>query len=220
MVLGDRGSRWRCLLVWVSGTSVLGTAGLPLLRVAAIAWAGRRAVGTVALDTALTSLAACVLLGCVVWAWLGLSVAVAEARRGAAPRRTRLWHLPGGVRRVVLLACGVALTAGAVAPSVADAGPGHRQRHGVALLAGLPLPDRAVAPGHGPARAKPRGSVVVRPGDSLWSIARDDLPPGAADADVVERWHAIYADNRLLIGPDPDLIEPGQHLRLPRKDHR
>ncbi len=52
-------------------------------------------------------------------------------------------------------------------------------------------------------------------GDTLWSIAADDLPVGAADALVVGRWHAIYAANRALIGPDPDVVEPGQHLRLP-----
>ncbi|WP_331526375.1 LysM domain-containing protein [Nocardioides sp.] len=56
--------------------------------------------------------------------------------------------------------------------------------------------------------------VVVRPGDSLWSIAEADLPPGAPDRAVVSRWHAIYAVNRALVGPDPDLLEPGQRLHL------
>ncbi len=58
----------------------------------------------------------------------------------------------------------------------------------------------------------------MRPGDTLWSIAADDLPAGSTDARIAARWHAIYAANRSLIGPDPDVIVPGQRLRLPGKD--
>ena len=57
--------------------------------------------------------------------------------------------------------------------------------------------------------------VVVRPGDSLWAIAERDLPPDAPTQTIVRRWHAIYVANRTLIGPDPDVLEPGQRLRLP-----
>jgi nucleoid-associated protein YgaU len=64
----------------------------------------------------------------------------------------------------------------------------------------------------------PPDTVVVRRGDCLWSIARHDLPRGATSAEVTARWRAVYAVNRPVIGPDPDVIEPGQRLRLPRKD--
>lgn len=55
----------------------------------------------------------------------------------------------------------------------------------------------------------------VRPGDSLWAIAATRLPEGATDADIDRYWRAIYAANASLIGDNPDLILPGQLLRLP-----
>jgi nucleoid-associated protein YgaU len=63
--------------------------------------------------------------------------------------------------------------------------------------------------------------VTVQPGDTLWSVAAHDLPADATDPEINARWHAIYAANRRAIGPDPDLLHPGQQLRLPpipRKD--
>jgi nucleoid-associated protein YgaU len=57
--------------------------------------------------------------------------------------------------------------------------------------------------------------VVVKPGDTLWSIAATELGPNASAEDVANRWPAWYAANRPLIGPDPDLILPGQVLRIP-----
>jgi nucleoid-associated protein YgaU len=57
--------------------------------------------------------------------------------------------------------------------------------------------------------------VVVKPGDTLWSIAATELGPNATAEDVATRWPAWYAANRQLIGPDPDLILPGQVLRIP-----
>jgi hypothetical protein len=214
VILGDRGSWWRCLLVWVSGTSTLATLALPA---GAEVWAGRTSLAAVPVDRAMVDLAAAVLLGCAAWWWLALSATVIEARRGASATR-RAWHLPTGVRRAVLAACGVALASSGVAePAVATDGGSHRQPYGSALLTGLPLPDRAVAP---PAAATRRRThtVVVHPGDSLWSIAERELLPSAPARAVDSRWHAVYAANRRLIGPDPDLIEPGQRLRLPPHD--
>ncbi|MFI7067264.1 LysM peptidoglycan-binding domain-containing protein [Kribbella sp. NPDC050124] len=57
--------------------------------------------------------------------------------------------------------------------------------------------------------------VVVKPGDTLWSIAATELGGHATPQDVASRWPAWYAANRRLIGPDPDLIRPGQVLRIP-----
>ena len=74
------------------------------------------------------------------------------------------------------------------------------------FLTGLPLPDR---PGGDDA-------VVVRAGDTLWALAERALPAGADDGAVTARWHLIYDLNRDRIGADPDLIQPGQRLRLPR----
>jgi nucleoid-associated protein YgaU len=57
--------------------------------------------------------------------------------------------------------------------------------------------------------------VVVKPGDTLWSIAATELGPNATAEDVAARWPAWYDANRQQIGPDPDLIRPGQVLRIP-----
>ena len=81
-------------------------------------------------------------------------------------------------------------------------------------MAGLPLPERA----EGPAR-RPAVDVVVRAGDSLWAIAARDLGPRATDPEIARRWHQVYRANRPSIGPDPDLLHPGQVLRL-TKEHR
>lgn len=55
---------------------------------------------------------------------------------------------------------------------------------------------------------------VVRPGDSLWTIASAVL--GTEDPVPVARyWARIHRANREVIGPNPDLIYPGQKLTLP-----
>ena len=139
----------------------------------------------------LAALAAAALWACLVSACV--VVEVWRARRQG--RRVRL-------RQVVLTCCGVALAVPVGQASADDRG-----------LAGLPMPDRAI----GPARhhAPPAPSVVVRPGDCLWHLAARDLPVGATHQQVTTRWRAIYRLNRALIGPDPDVIEPGQRLVLP-----
>jgi len=56
------------------------------------------------------------------------------------------------------------------------------------------------------------GSVTVRPGDTLWAIAARKLPADATDVDIDTAWRAWYSANTEVIGADPDLIIPGQHL--------
>lgn len=57
--------------------------------------------------------------------------------------------------------------------------------------------------------------VLVRPGDSLWTIAARHLGPRAADTQIAETWPLWYAANKHIIGDDPDLLHPGQVLRPP-----
>jgi hypothetical protein len=221
VLLGDRGSRWRCLFVWVSGTSTLAAVVLLLLPAWDVAGSlDARSLGTVALDRALVYLASVALLACAAWAWIVLTATVVECWCGVRPVRHRPWHPPAGVRRALLAACGVALTTTVTAPALAtdhERGhhPPHHQRHGAALLDGLPLPERTVAPTGTAVRRVPVRTVLVRAGDCLWSIAAHDLGAGASDSAVDARWHAIYAANHTLVGPDPGLVEPGQRLRLP-----
>lgn len=195
----------RPMAVWlaVSGATLLAASSLPGAWRTAAGPAGPGAVADV-----LVAGCAVALTVALAWLWVVTSVTAAEMVTG----RIR----PGGgtTRRLVLLACGAAVVAGAGAPAVAaDAGDGAE------LLAGLALPERAVAPAVHRVRSAPAasattrgaGTYVVRPGDSLWSIARTH-PAGDS---IDERWRAIWTANRDVVGADPDLIHPGQALRLP-----
>jgi hypothetical protein len=215
VLLGDRGSRWRCLLVWGSGTSTLGLVVALLLPDTAELW--RSSPADLPFDLLLRHVSSVLVLGCAAWAWLGLTGTVGEAWRGAPVRSRGPWRLPAGVRRLLLAGCGVALASVTVAPAHADPGRGHHRAAGVGALSGLPLPERAVAPRR-PAPPEHRSQphiVTVGPGDTLWGIAARGLPDRSPAVVVAARWHAIYAANRHLIGPDPDVIEPGQRLHLP-----
>lgn len=63
---------------------------------------------------------------------------------------------------------------------------------------------------------------TVEAGECLWRIAKHHLEASGAVAtgsDIGRFWRAIYAENRRLIGPDPDLILPGQVLTIPGELH-
>ncbi|WP_419995581.1 transglycosylase family protein [Streptomyces boninensis] len=57
-------------------------------------------------------------------------------------------------------------------------------------------------------RGTERGDYTVRPGDNLSKIA--------ADRSITGGWPELYADNRDVVGADPDLIHPGQRLDFGR----
>lgn len=58
-------------------------------------------------------------------------------------------------------------------------------------------------------------TVVVGAGDSLWRLAQHALGPDATDQEVAAEWPRWYAANADVIGADPDLLVPGQVLRVP-----
>ncbi len=215
MLLGNRSGRIRCLVVWTSASIALGGVGVAVRTPVGRLLAQPEALHRQPLDVALTEIAALALLGCAVWMWAATTAVVVEVLRRRVATSPWQHVVPAGVRRVVLAACGVALAGGLAQPSYAGGPQAHHPHvhHRPSVLSGLPLPDRAVVP---PPAA--RRTARVRPGDTLWSLAARDLPPGSPDALVAARWHAIYAANRALIGPDPDVITPGQRLRLPGKD--
>lgn len=80
-----------------------------------------------------------------------------------------------------------------------------------------PPADRA-DPGEG--GAAPRDPVLVAAGDTLWDLAAHRLPPGSPTAAIDRSWRAWYAANRRVVGPDPDLIRPGQRLLPPRVEEK
>jgi len=221
----------RCLLVWLAvtaGTTALGLALVP------------HVLGTMQptgpFDAVLVAGCEAALVAVGGWLWLVTGVVALDAARGHQRSRR---GVPAPVRRVLLVACGAALAGGLATPSYA--GPvAHRDDRPVSVLQGLPLPERASTALHvarlvattaehseragaqhrraAPARPAPRPrTVVVEPGDTLWALAAASLPPGAGAADVAARVALLHRTNRATVGPDPDLILPGQELRLPRR---
>ena len=164
--------------------------------------------GGTTFDAALARLCAAAAVLAAGWLWLATVLTVLAALRG---RQDAAGVLPAPLRRVVLAACGVALTGGLLASGAAHATPGpqHQDRvaHPAAAVAGLPLPDRPTDP-------VPPQTVVVAPGDTLWAIAARTLGPGASNAEIDAAWRRIHDLNRAEIGPDPDLIRPAQRLEV------
>lgn len=213
----------RCLLVLLTATAgVFALVASLLPDVAALAAAIRSgAVAGEPFDEVLVQGCEAALAGCAAWLWLATAVVAHEAARG---RKSGVRGVPEAVRRVVLAACGVALVSALGSP--AHAGDGA----GTSRLEGLPLPDRATtatyvsrvfarAASHqdrSGTPARPQQAVVVRPGDTLWAIARADLQADADDGAVAARVREIHQTNRAVIGTDPDLIRPNQRLRMPR----
>lgn len=165
-------------------------------------------------DALLARGALAVLLLAAAWAVAVVLAAALEARtRG----RLRLVHRTGCPAPVRLWLVGAfTVVFAGISPAQAGdqgAGPGVTPGSTVAAaLEGLPLPDRATGSGHVSAR---RARLVVGPGDSLWRLARERLSQHADDATVAAAVSSLYAANRAVIGPDPDRIEPGQHLVFP-----
>lgn len=140
---------------------------------------------------------------------------------------------PVAARRLVGLLLGVTVAAGvapgasvAAAPTAASVAQLDRPDPAFA-----PLPDPGWVPEPPTVRPQPDLSVlaraprattsedgrevVVRRGDSLWSIAARHLGPDASDAEVARAWPAWFAANRDVVGDDPDVLRPGQLLRVP-----
>jgi nucleoid-associated protein YgaU len=79
------------------------------------------------------------------------------------------------------------------APAVAS-----KETHAAAIPASAPKTSAPSAPGR---------SHVVKEGESLWKIAKQELGSGA-------RWNEIYEANRDVL-PTPESLHTGQKLRVP-----
>ncbi|MDX3004389.1 hypothetical protein PWY87_22060 [Kribbella solani] len=82
------------------------------------------------------------------------------------------------------------------------------------------VPDRPTAGAptrYTDVRAATAIRVVVRDGDSLWSLAARELGTGATDTTIAIRWLDWYAANRQAIGHNPNFLVPGQVLQVPQK---
>jgi nucleoid-associated protein YgaU len=169
-------------------------------------------------DALLTRGALALLVLAAAWAAAVVVAVALEARTHGRVRIARHTGCPPAVR-FWLLALFTAVLAGIAPAQASDRGTGGHLRDGVAAdLDGLPLPDRTVDPRAQHRVLAPRGpatDVVVEPGDSLWRITEQRLSRFADDTVIATTVAAVYAANRPVIGPDPDLIEPGQHLVFP-----
>jgi len=92
-------------------------------------------------------------------------------------------------------------------PADAVPDPGARTGDGTAGTA----PD--ATDDNGPEPPEPR-TVLVEPGDSLWSLTREILSD-ASDVEIATAWPELYEANRELVGANPHLIQPGQELVVP-----
>ena len=127
-----------------------------------------------------------------------------------APRHARApdhHHLMSVISLAVsLLAVALAALALARAPRAVTL---YAPPPAASATAAVPGSPPVIAP---PAPARPRPApvsrYVVRPGDSLWTVAAGHYGTG-------RDWTRIYAANRTTVGPDPDVIRPGQRLVIP-----
>jgi len=197
--------------------------------------AAQRTVDTAGPDTLVVSAAG--LLAWAVWAWgaLGLVLTAASALPGLLGDAARVAvHviLPAGARRSAALALGVGL--GVAGPLLGTA----------ALVTAVPaaaadtwtpttaVPDWPVAADAVPTTPVPQGPVpdwptsaasagahVVVRGECLWHIASDRLLAEhgrtPTDGEVAAATRAWWQANAEVIGPDPDLLLPGQVLTPP-----
>jgi hypothetical protein len=180
-------------------------------------------------DALVLALAAVLAWAAWLWGAVGLLLTAAAALPGAAGSLFRaLLHgvVPATLRRAagVALGAGVALN-GPLLAGVALAAPPAPSITAPAVpdwpsgTSEAPVP---VPPAPDPASSPTAGTHVVVPGECLWQIATDQLRGDgsgsarpATEAVVASTVHAWWSANAQVIGPDPDLIRPGQVLRPP-----
>jgi hypothetical protein len=159
------------------------------------------------------------------WTWWCVAVlrAIRLTRRASvarpAPRHGSRWV------RAAALALGIGTLATTTAPaSAGPTTPAPPTAPGCGPSAALPIDGLAlpvlptvVAEGSAAVREPPREAtgLLVERGDSLWSLAERHLGPAAPPATVDRLWRRWYAANSHVVGPDPDLLVPGQRLRIP-----
>jgi LysM repeat protein len=150
-----------------------------------------------------------------VWALVIVAAATLEVASSGRWAMTERVGCPPPVRRALLAGLGLVLAgSGAVVAGPVSAAPaplGNGTRAGL----GLPVPVRPT----GSVPAARRHRVEVRPGDSLWRLSEQHATT-ASPQDVARLVDRTYRANRAVIGPDPDLIHPGQELRVPRQLQR
>lgn len=110
---------------------------------------------------------------------------------------------------------GVHFAAGRAYSAIVVGSRGQMTRLVTVVDRGAPLTRKGSSAPAGTPAAATSGSVLVRPGDSLWSIARRQLPAGASDGEVQRKLVEIWDRNQARIGTgDPNLIFSGTRLLI------
>ncbi len=152
-----------------------------------------------------------------------VTLAVGITLLGAPLSATAAPHRGAGTAGGSLAVSGIA-AGPADAPAAGAAGASGAGLTGVSGAAtaggGLDPSWAAVPVPPSRSRGEPVGAVVVRRGDTLWDLAARHLGSGAGTAEIAAEWPRWYAANRSVIGPDPDQLVPGQHLRPPAREGR
>jgi nucleoid-associated protein YgaU len=185
------------------------------------------------------------LLAWAVWAWgaVGLALTAATALPGVLGGGARLLQyvvLPAGARRSAALALGIGLGVAAPLLGTATGLPVLTSAAAASSESAVPdwpaespaiptaVPDSpspapatqtaAVVPDW-PAEPDVSGAHVVVRGDCLWHIAAtrllDQLGRPPSDGELATEVRAWWTANADVIGPDPDLLLPGQVLHPP-----
>jgi nucleoid-associated protein YgaU len=201
----------------------------------------QRTADTVGTDALVVSSAG--LLAWAVWAWgaVGLALTAATALPGVLGGAARLLQyvvLPAGARRSAAVALGIGLgvaapllgtatglpvltsAAAATSESAVPDWPAASPASSAAVPAlPSPAPQTAEVVPDWPAGPDVSGAHVVVRGDCLWHIATghllDQLGRPPSDGEVATEVRAWWTANADVIGPDPDLLLPGQVLRPP-----
>ncbi|KRB79258.1 hypothetical protein ASE01_23390 [Nocardioides sp. Root190] len=205
--------RSRAALLWLAVSAAAGT----LLTLAApflapLAGPGSSAPATT-FDDLLVACCAAAALAATALLWLTTTEVALGAWRSPA-RPARRTGPAGPLRSLLLAACGVAVLT-STSPALAASPDGHEPPTGTEVrhaLDGLPLPDRADG---APAPSRTTAVVRAREGDNLWSIAATAVGEDAGEADLTAYWRRVVALHTATPGADPDLIRPGQLIRLP-----
>jgi hypothetical protein len=210
--------------------------------------AARHSLSSVDGDPAAGVVAAAALAAALCAGWLGLAatlhcLAHVPGRVGSVMGRAATVVTPALVGR--LLAVTVSTTSAAVAvPAAASAtvAAAHAAEVPAPDFGASPSPGRSVdevrspSPGWTPSEPRPvrqpalevlgsrTGAVtdegyVVRRGDCLWDIVGRHLGPRATPTAIAEALPAWHEANRDVVGPDPDVIQPGITLIPPTQQH-
>ncbi|MBE6483404.1 MAG: LysM peptidoglycan-binding domain-containing protein [Actinomycetaceae bacterium] len=170
-------------------------------------------------------------IGCLTGLWVALSYTSLWYAQRCMRRRSRSTVRHGKRHNLVLTAgrllgtprvrrtlAAMALTGPWVTPALADDAPGPDLGWGASetTTSAHTITTGEAVGGPTSRSSETHTTHTVLPGESLWQIAMQDLPPDSSPEQIAAHVHRWYEANRESI-IDPDLIYPGQVLQTPKQ---